>query len=383
MTEARDLPALRAAVTQIDQELLRLFGERMDLTRSIAAFKAENGLAIHDPKREDEIVSQAVERVAPQDALRAEILLRSMFRLSRGAQYEQLLPGVGSFDLGSQIAAAAGGLDGISRVVFQGSAGSYADLACQKLFPAVPATRTETWEAACQMVENGGADLAVLPLDNSTAGTVDAVYDLLLRYDLQIWRSLSLTIEHCLLGAPGSKIKDIRSVISHPQALAQCSGLIRERGWQVRESLNTAFAAAAVAGSAEPGLAAIASADAAAANGLDILATSISNTRVNQTRFIAVGSSPRITADADRISLVLRVPHRSGSLAAALAVFGDRGLNLNKIQSRPDPESPWTYLFYLDFECPYQEPLPALATLWQLSQEMPLLRFLGWYREEG
>jgi chorismate mutase/prephenate dehydratase len=199
---------------------------------------------------------------------------------------------------------------------------------------------------------------------------------------LTIWRSLSLPIQHCLLGLPGSTFGTIRAVVSHPQALAQCSDLIRARGWEVRESSNTAFAAASLAQLGDPGLAAIASETAAADNQLTILSRDTCNSHANQTRFVAVGRSLVITPDADRISLVLRLPHHSGSLAATLAIFGDRGLNLTKIESRPDLDSPWTYLFYLDFEAVAARTASALATLLQLSREMPMLRLLGWYHEE-
>jgi chorismate mutase/prephenate dehydratase len=169
--------------------------------------------------------------------------------------------------------------------------------------------------------------------------------------------------------------------LSHPQALAQCSDFIRRQGWAVRETLNTAFAAEEVAGSGDGSLAAIASQTAAQATGLAVLRSDISNTSGNQTRFIVVGREFTVTPDAERISLILKLPHTIGSLAATLAIFSDSGLNLSKIQSRPDIDNPWTYLFYLDFECRRQDLKRALATLYQLSCEMPFLRLLGWYGE--
>jgi chorismate mutase / prephenate dehydratase len=376
-----ELAGLRHEIERIDAELLRVFTSRMKLARAVAAFKAKNGTPIFDPQREDELVRLAVSQVDPVDALRAESLLRSLMRLSRGAQYEMIHPLDRDFALGSRISAAPG-IPAIRQAVFQGSAGAYAGQACARLFPGVPAMTAGTWEEACRAVEAGRADVAVLPLDNSTAGTVDDVYDLLMKYDLHIWRSLSLKISHCLLGVPGASLEGIRTVISHPQALAQCSDLIRARGWKTRESLNTAFAAEAVAAAGDAGLAAIASDSAAAANGLAILARDINNTHVNQTRFIAIGRDLCISEDADRISLVLALQHRSGSLAGTLSVFADRHLNLTKIQSQPDLENPWAYLFYVDFECPVQERPTALATLYQLGCELPMLRFLGWYHEE-
>ncbi|HBP38074.1 MAG TPA: bifunctional chorismate mutase/prephenate dehydratase [Clostridiales bacterium] len=379
---AAELNGFRSDIGEIDRELIDLFNRRMALARRIAEFKARSRTAVFDPQREDEVVKQAVTQALPADAIRVGILLRSLMRLSRGAQYDAILAAAGDFELGRRIREAPSGLPELGQIVYQGSAGSYAAQASQRLFPGVPAIQSATWEEACRLVQDGQADLAVLPWENSTAGTVDAVYDLLLQHDLLIWRSLSLPIQHRLLGTNHCSLDGIHTVISHPQALAQCSDLIRRQGWKVRESLNTAFAAETVAQTGDPGLAAIASDEAAAAHGLEVILSDIANSQVNQTRFIAVGKTLRVTPDADRVSLVLRLPHRSGSLAATLAVFGDYGLNLNKIQSRPDLANPWTYLFYLDFECFGSQLQPMLATLYQLSREMPLLRFLGWYHEE-
>jgi chorismate mutase / prephenate dehydratase len=379
---SRSLGELRQAIEGIDRELLDLFARRMAVAREVAKVKASSGAPVFDPQREDEVVRIALDRVDARDAIRAETLLRSLMRLSRGAQYEKLIEVGQTFKLGDAIETAPRRLPDLKRIVYQGSAGSYASLAGQKLFPGVPAAAAPTWDEACRRVVDGEADLAVLPLENTTAGTVDEVYDLIVKNNLYIWRSLSLPIQHCLLGLPGSTIEDIRVVVSHPQALSQCSDLIRARGWAIRESLNTAFAAAETASQADRSLAAIASESAAADSGLEILSREICNSRVNQTRFVAVGRTMQITPDADRISLALRLPHRSGSLAATLAVFGDRGLNLSKIESRPDLDNPWTYLFYLDFESPGERKPQALATLLQLSREMPMLRLLGWYHEE-
>lgn len=379
---ASRLQQLRQEIESIDRELLSLFSRRMAVAREVANFKASNGSPVFDPLREEEVVSKALRRVEPVDAIRAETLLRSLMRLSRGAQYDKLLELGLQFDLGDQIVQAANILPPMNKIVYQGLPASYAAQAASRLFPGVSSYAVSTWEEACREVEAGDADLAVLPLENTTAGTVDDVYDLLVKCNLKIWRSLSLPIQHCLMGLPGSTMEDVHTVISHPQALSQCSSVIRTRGWLVRESLNTAFAATEVARLADTGIAAIASETAAEDCGLSVLSREICNSRVNQTRFVAVGRPLVITPDADRISLALRLPHQSGALAATLAVFGDRGLNLSKIESRPDLDNPWTYLFYLDFESPGEKREQALATLLQLSREMPMLRLLGWYHEE-
>lgn len=376
-----DLSELRLRINQVDSQLLALFTERMALARDVARYKAKSGAAVYDPLREDEVAASARQQIAGPDGVRAEMLLRNLMRLSRGVQYDQLLPFDAGFRLGAYIRQASPALPDPQRIVYQGSAGAYSSLACARLFPGRQAVRVLTFAEACRQVDAGETDVAVLPLENTSAGSVDDVYDLLEQYDLHIWQSLSLPIHHCLLGLPGAQTADIRTVISHPQALAQCSDLIRQSGWQARESLNTAFAAQTVAQSQDPSLAAIASAEAGRNHGLAVLREPISNASNNQTRFIVVGKQLVISPDASRLSLVLSVPHRSGALTSTLAIFSDRGLNLSKILSRPDSEHPWSYVFHLDLDCPAHDP-QALAALYQLSREMPYLQLLGWYHEQ-
>jgi chorismate mutase/prephenate dehydratase len=373
-----DLGLLRKRINQIDSQLLGLFAERMELARDVARTKAVSGAAVFDPLREDEIAAAAREKIKGDDGIRAEKLLRSLMRLSRGVQYDLLLPYDQRFTLGQQIAAALPVEPEVRRIVNQGSATSYSAQACARLFPGQPVRAVQTFEEACILVKNGDADVAVLPLENSTAGTVGDVYNLLQHYQLYIWRSFDLPIHHHLLGVPGTTLAE---VISHPQALAQCSDMIRDRGWRAVESLNTAFAATQVAQEGDPTRAAIASLEAGQTNGLEVLSDDISNSRENLTRFVVIGRPFVISPDAGRLSLVLRTPHASGSLAATLALFSDRNLNLSKIHSRPNPAEPWSYLFDLDVDCPAHDP-QALATLYQLSREMSFLQLLGWYPTE-
>lgn len=376
-----ELGQLRKRINEIDNELLNLFAERMELARDVARTKAVSGAAVFDPLREDEIAAAARDKIKGDDGIRAEKLLRSLMRLSRGVQYDLLLPFDKQFTLGRAISQALPAEPEVHRIINQGSATSYSALACARLFPGQMPKAVQTFEEACVLVHNGDADVAVLPLENSTAGTVGDVYNLLQRYHLYIWRSYDLPIHHHLLGVPGATLADIRTVVSHPQALAQCSEMIRARGWHAVESLNTAFAAAQIAQEGDPARAAIASLDAGKSSGLAVLSDEISNSRENLTRFVVIGRQFVISPDASRLSLVLRTPHASGSLAATLALFSDRNLNLSKIHSRPNPAEPWSYLFDLDVDCPAHDP-QALATLYQLSREMSFLQLLGWYKAE-
>lgn len=372
---------LRAHINAIDSDLLKLFRDRMNIVRQIAKTKVGTGKPVYDHTREEELLTWAGTMCDDDDTLRAQNLMRTLMRLSRGAQYDLLRPNDDSYELGRVLRGAQREQPIIRTAVYQGPLASYSSQACRLLFPDAEIGSARTFADACDLVAEGAADTAVLPLENSTAGTVDDVYDLLISHHLSIHCSLSLPISHCLMARPGTRLEDIREVISHPQALAQCSQAINRYGWKISESLNTAYAAAFVADSNKSGLAAIASAEAAAENGLIVLLDNIANAPHNQTRFIAVGRQLLITPDADRLSLVLRLPHQSGALASMLALFADRGINLSKIQSRPDPYQPWAYLFYLDADCrAFSE--PALSALYQLSREMPYIKLLGWYNEK-
>jgi len=380
-SERPDLGQLRQRINAIDSQILTLFAERMELARDVARAKAISGAAVFDPLREDQIAASARDTVKGADGIRAEKLLRSLMRLSRGVQYDLLLPHDRNFGLGEQIASAHANMPAVSRIIHQGSAASYSGKACAILFPDQPVRSVQTFAEACLLVAKNEADVAVLPLENSTAGSVGDVYQLLQSHGLFIWRSYDLPVHHHLMAVPGATLEQIHTVISHPQALAQCSDFIHRHGWHTIESLNTAFAAAQIAREGDPSRAAIASLEAARTSRLQVLSDDISNSRENMTRFVVVGRELVITPTANRLSLVLKTPHASGSLAATLALFSDRNLNLSKIHSRANPAEPWSYLFDLDVDCPANDP-QALATLYQLSREMSYLQLLGWYPAE-
>ena len=375
-----DLETLRSNIGAIDEELLRLFAARMEAIGGIAEWKARTRSPVLDAHREQRTLEWGREQTPASLANSAESLLHTLMRLSRERQYETLLPLDYLWDLGRRIRTAPPAPPRSARIAVQGSQGAYAAQAAAALYPGAEILHAATWDAACLQAVSGDADLAVLPLDNTTAGTINEVYDLLLKHGLFVVRSATSSIRHCLAGLPGTRPEDVRTVVSHPQALSQCAGAIRRMGWATRTSDNTAFAAAEVAAAKDPSLAAISSREAAAVHGLSVLIPDISDTESNQTRFVVVSSTLSISPDADRVGLVLKAPHQSGSLAGVLSIFADRGLNLSKIHSRPVPERPWEYRFYIDFQSPPQDPQAMLA-LYQLEQELPFLRFLGWFAE--
>jgi len=375
------LSRLRSQISEVDSELMKIFNRRMDLAQEIAHTKIRSKAAVYDARREAEVSDLARQRAGEDMATRVDSMMKTMMRISREKQYDILMPVDANWKIGQALKAARTSLDFVRTAAYGGTKGSYSEQAAQKLFPNALKKEMHTFSQACDLVLSGDADVAVLPLENTTAGTVDTVYELLQKKSLHIVRATSITVVHTLAVLPGTKLSDIRVVTSHPQAISQCSEIISQYGWDSLPSDNTAFAAEEVKRRADPCVAAISSEEAARRNGLEILPVEICNTSSNKTRFIAVTKELIITPDADRISTLMHLPHRSGALVAALEIFADRGLNLSSIFSRPIQNTPGEYSFFLDFICPAMGKDAQLA-LYQLSSEMPYVKVLGWYVEE-
>ena len=373
------LAALRAGIDRCDEELVALLRRRMDISSRVAASKAGTGKPVRDPEREAAVVARVRALAGADLAAAAESLVTTLMRTSRERQYDILLAkDAEAFRADTGLPERAdGSLAGVRRAAFAGDAGSWSAAAARRLFPDAESVAAPSFAAACDLVTDGRADAAVLPLANTTGGPVDTVYHLLER-NLRIVRSADLAVRHCLAGVPGATLAGVRTVSSHPQALAQCSRSIREGGWAAEPAENTAFAAAEAARRADPSFAAICSPAAARGHGLAILREDVCDTGVNATRFVAVSRELLVTPDASRLSLLLRLPDRPGALAATLDVFVDRALNLSSICSQPVPERPWEYAFFLDVEAPALAPA-AVSAVFQLSRELPFLRVLGWY----
>jgi chorismate mutase/prephenate dehydratase len=390
--DAQDIPAvshdsagklseLREQISEVDAELMRIFNRRMDLAQAIAYSKIQSKTAVYDARREEEVSDLARQRAGLDMATRVDSLMKTMMRISRERQYDIQMPSDHTWMIGQELMKAGTSLSHLKTAVYAGTKGSYSEYAAEKLFPQTTKMSALTFAKACECVLAGEADVAVLPLENTTGGTVDNVYELLQKKNLHIVRATSIAVVHKLAVIPGTKISDIRSVSSHPQGISQCSEIIAQYGWDTVHSENTAYASEEVKKRGDPSLAAISSEEAALRNGLEILSVEICNTSSNQTRFIAVSKDLIITPDADRISTLMHLPHRSGALVSALQVFADRGLNLSSIFSRPIQNTPGEYSFFLDFICPSMGS-DALLALYQLSAEMPYIKVLGWYVEQ-
>ena len=385
-----DLKAIREEIDAIDAQLLPLLCRRMDCSLRVAAYKAARGLPVLNAEREGQILDRV--RAACREEGRGEyaeaaaLVFSSTMDVSRALQHRVL--GAGR-PLREALEGAARALlpADKARVVCQGCAGAYSDEAAGRMFPLTRETGhrplfVPTWADVLEEVRTGRAEYGVLPVENSSTGSVGEVYDLIMAGGFTIAAAVELPISHCLLGLPGARLADIREVCSHPQGLSQCEEAIAAHGWKTLPYGNTAMAAQMVAQAGNPSLAAIASRKAGDIYGLEVLSDSIQSVDKNCTRFIAITSRLTLPPDADKISLIFSLPHTTGSLYRALARFALAGLNLTKIESRPIRDGGFHYAFYLDFEGSVSQP-ETQDLLCALSEEMPAFTFLGNYRELG
>lgn len=347
----KDLGELRSRIDEIDEQIVRLYEERMDVCRGVAEYKLDNGKKVFDRAREEEKINK-VKAMTHTDFTRQGIeeLFEQIMSMSRKMQYQMLsdggsvgrLPFIEVDKLDTQNA----------RVVFQGAEGSYSQAAMQKFFgERINSCHVDTFRDAMGAIEEGSADFAVLPIENSTAGIVSEIYDLLVEFENYIVGEQIIPIEHCLMAVPGTKISDIKTVYSHPQSLMQSTRYLMEHpDWKQVGMKNNAFAAKKVMEEKDHTLAAIAGAYAAKVYGLEVLEQPVNDSTGNSTRFIIVTNQKVFRKDADKISICLEIPHRSGSLYHILSHFIYNNLNMTKIESRPIEDRNWEYRFFIDFE---------------------------------
>lgn len=346
-----DLQELRKQIDQIDQEMVRLFEARMDVCRQVAEYKIANGKKVLDRSRELEKLD-TLGGMAHNDFNRHGVreLFQQIMAMSRKLQYQLLeKEGVsGSLPFTR--------IDHIDRkhcrVVYQGVEGAYQHQAALEYFGKdVNVFHMDTWKECMEAIKEGMADYAVLPIENSSAGEVNDIYDLLEEYENYIVGEQIIKIQHALLGVPGTKLEDIRTVFSHPQALMQCAGYLnRHPQWKQISLSNTAVAAEKAAQDGDKSQAAIAGEITAKLYGLEILEMPVNDCRFNSTRFIIVANRKMYEKDARKVSICFELPHVSGSLYNILSHIIYNDLNMCKIESRPIPERNWEYHFFVDFE---------------------------------
>ncbi len=327
------LEQARQIINDVDTEMAKLFVRRMEAAEMVATYKKEHGLPILDSAREDEVIRRGASRVE-NDELREYYVnfIKNNMAISRAYQ-SRLHNGM--------------------RVAYSGTEGAFAHIATRKLFPTAEKVAYNDFVAAYRAVEDGECDVAVLPTENSYNGEVGQVIDLMFSGNLYINSVLDLAVSHDLLVVPGTKKENIRSVLSHPQALGQCADYIRAHGWTPQEYGNTAMAARYVAKSGDTGVAAIASEEAAEVFGLEVLERNINASRSNTTRFAVFSRAENLQQGkrmGEHFVMVFTVKNEAGSLARAIDVIGQHGFNMRNLRSRPMKELLWQYYFYVEAE---------------------------------
>lgn len=371
------LNELRMKIDEIDLKIKDLFLQRMKVAESVAEAKSKTGDKILKPEREEELIRSLTSDLDEEKKISYVSFLKKVMEVSRTFQYRKML------ELGAEFQPSFEEEEAdIDRICYQGLPGSYSESAAANLFPKAERHSVDTFEDVFLNICDGKSQAGVLPLENTTAGGVYEVYDLLLKHDLYINCSDIVKVDHCLAAVEGAVLEDIREVYSHPQAIAQCAAFLKKHGIRVRESSNTAVAAKEVAESKDKAKGAVCSREAAARYGLDVLLEGINDSRENATKFVSVSRKLIAKKNHDRIAAVFACPHRSGSLAGVLGVFGDYGVNLTEIHSRPDGKNSWEYLFYVDFTGNLKDKR-IKALLYQLYEELPFVKIIGSYENRS
>ena len=377
-----DMEKLRNEIDEIDDSLVKLFEKRMQSTARLAKHKKEHSVPVSDRTREREIIYRMSGKVAPELAGYTKSLYNTLFDLSKSYQNSLISP---ESKLASEIKKSLEGSEKLfperAVVACQGTEGAYSQFACDRMFKYPEIMYVNSFDSVFEAVGRGLCRYGILPLENSTAGSVTAVYELMQKHKFYIVGSIKLCISHSLLAAPGVRLDGVKEIFSHEQALNQCSKFLSElKDVKVTVCANTAEAAKSVADSGRSDCAAICSGDCAELYGLSEIASGISNTENNYTRFICISKELEIYPGASCTSLMVRLPHKPGSLYSVISRFAALGVNLTKLESRPVPGSEFEFMFYFDVDASVYSPeLAELIT--QLENELPGLVYLGSYNE--
>ena len=378
----QDLADIRQRINQIDEQISALFLERMEVAADVAEYKRATGKPVFDRTRERENIARAAERVPFNLASYAATLESVLMEASREAQYKRLgLKGHATQEVTVALGEQPALFPQQAYVACQGVEGAYQQIACDRMFKRAQISYFNSFDGVFRAVEQGFCQFGVVPIENSTAGSVNRVYDLMMRHDFHIVRTCRLKVDHCLLAKPGTTLDDIKVIYSHEQAINQCANYLANlTGARVHVCENTAIASQRVAASDKDDVAAIASRACADLYGLEILDQAIQDQQNNYTRFACITKDLTIYPGADRTSLMAVVSNEPGSLYKVLGRFYALGVNLIKLESRPIPDRDFEFMFYFDVECPATAPeFPALLN--SLSDGCEELRYLGSYSE--
>ena len=359
-----ELEIARSIINEVDTEMAKLFEKRMNAAELVAKYKKEHGLSILDTSRENEIIKKNSELITDEAVKEYYVeFLKNNMALSRAYQ-SRLNVGM--------------------RIAYSGVEGAYAHIASKKMYPDAIYVPYGDFESAYRSVENGECDACVLPIENSYAGDVTTVMDLMFSGSLYVTQALELEINHCLIGLPGAKKEDIKTVVSHPQALSQCVDYVNQNGYKEITYQNTALAAKYVKETNDKSLGAIASEETAEIFGLDIIEKNINTSRTNTTRFLSFARSLNVSTDEKRkmnehFILVFTVRNEAGALAKTIDIIGAHRYNMRSLRSRPMKELMWSYYFFIEADGNINTQ-NGKDMLRELSATCDRLKLVGTYR---
>ncbi len=377
-----DITQLREKIDNIDDQLVSLFTQRMEITRDIAAYKKENDLPIYVPARERQKLQEVAKLAGPDMDDYTRVLYSMIFELSRSYQSKQNSTATELYrKITDSIKNTPKLFPQAPMVACQGVEGAYSQIACEKIFKNPMIMYFKNFDAIFGAIEQGLCQYGILPIENSTAGSVKKVYDLMIHHNFSIVRTFRLKIDHNLLAKPGTKLSDIQEIYSHEQAINQCSDFLKNMpGVKIIPVENTAVAAQMVAQSQNNHAAAISSKGCEEIYGLCSLADSIQDKGNNRTRFICISKNLEIYPGADKTSIMMVLPHKPGTLYKVLARLYVLGINVIKLESRPIPDRDFEFMFYFDLETSIysQEFVQLMCELDDLCEEF---KYLGSYSE--
>ena len=376
------LKEIRTQIDAIDDELVQLFVKRMNLSAQVADYKKANKMPIYVPSREREILQQVADKAGPEMANYTRVLYSMLFELSRSYQSKrnsEVTP------LYQSITASIDKTDKLfpqaPMVACQGVEGAYSQIACEKIFKSPMIMYFKNFDGVFNAIEQGLCQYGILPIENSTAGSVKKVYDLMIHHNFSIVRTFRMKVDHNLIAKPGVKLSDIKEIYSHEQAINQCGDFLKTiPGVKVIPVENTAVAAETVAKSGRTDIAAIASHTCEELYGLKSLADSVQDKGNNRTRFICISKNLEIYPGSDKTSIMMILSHKPGALYKVLARMYVLGINVIKLESRPIPDRDFEFMFYFDLETSIysEEFVQLMCELDDLCEEF---KYLGSYTE--
>ena len=365
---------IRKHINTIDEQICKLFIQRMNLDEQLAEYKLETNTFNQDC--ESELIKMMSNNISEDNKHEYIAMLKTFIRISKMHQYKYMLKKYSDklyFNYSKPD-------NSPQTVVYQGLPASYQSQAAKAMFPNTKVMfHVDKFEDVFMAVSDGKADVGVVPIENSSIGTINEVYDLLVKYDLHILRSHINDIRHCLAGCKGATIDSVKQVYSITPALEQCKIYLSEKGFELCDTSNTAVAAKQICQWNDTSKAAVCSEDAARLYGLNILAACINDDKTNQTRFVAISRTLSASENDDRVSISFTLPHHEGTLSAALSMFSDHNINLTEIHSRPLEQTPWDYRFYADFEGSIANK-ETRALIYQITEELSSFKLLGSYQ---